>query len=171
MAQTFWTYSGDIAVDDQGRPILCDECPCPGNACFGCVPPIPDVLYVTFFFLGGEFEVGDFARFNGRHEIPWLHYCIWRKEFNEDGIYPIITLIPGSEGNWFVVLDTNPSQHCWIGFFSDVLAKCDPTGNYHAIPPHVCDARSCDDNFSCRASFPESNGLPGQNAYAEVSYT
>ena len=72
MAQTFWTYSGRIAVDAQGRPILCDECPCPDNTCNRCVPPIPDTVYLTFANL-----TGSFAPYNGKQIVPWRATCLW----------------------------------------------------------------------------------------------
>ena len=79
----------------------------PVNTCFGCVPPIPDVLYATFAGLSGVF-VGA----NGKHALQWVpigtfipdgdgrftqRECSWILWVNGYGVYPFIELIWGGE--------------------------------------------------------------------------
>ena len=47
MALTAWTLDGKIVVDDSGRPIVCDHCPCPGAVAIPCTNCDPDKTPAT----------------------------------------------------------------------------------------------------------------------------
>ena len=145
MAQTFWTYSGDIAVDAQGRPILCDECPCPDNSCNSCVPSIPDTLYVTFSGLGG-----DLAVHNGKKELSWAMGCSW-------------VWFDGARMKMLLEWDRYVSPDVWYIYCNEwsiadttcikewTLSEpvCNPTGNYVEF---VCADTDCSDPNTCNDS-------------------
>ena len=46
---TPWLQNGAVLLDDGGRVILCDACPCGAGVTVPCCPnPIPKTLYLTF---------------------------------------------------------------------------------------------------------------------------
>ena len=110
MAQTFWTYSGGIAVDAQGRPILCDECPCPGNACNSCVPPIPDTMYVTVSLCSC------LSSYSGKHEMTWEGGCSWKYYFGPSD-FPALRLWRMADGfgnpRWWVGFELTDTACAW----------------------------------------------------------
>lgn len=138
MALTFWLYGGKIAVDGDGKPILCDECPCGGNVCNACDPPIPDTLYVTLDGLAG-----DFAVFNGKHTLVWLFDCTW----SISPVAPTVSLWWTAVAHWRVRVGI--VENCTKDF-GTIDEECDPVAVY---PDEIlCIDAGCDDGNSCEDS-------------------
>ena len=129
---------------------------CVDNCCHECHPPIPDILYVTFTGLGG-----DFARYNGKNTLSWQSGCGWYSA----GPAPLVLSFDGGYWRWYLHIMTG--WGCWDWFGKDTGFLCDPTGlyPYQGIPGmpsgYQCRSTHCVDPQSCEKS---------KNAVCIVSY-
>lgn len=118
----------------------------PGNECKDCDPPLPDILYVTFSGLEGDFAVR-----NGKHALVWgvkfpLHPCRWDKEWGETDYISLVSTVDVPL-RWTVWISrANGCGKEWLLISSN---ECDPTGAY---PEEACDDNLCGDTGSCAAS-------------------
>ena len=131
----------------------------PVNDCNECDPRIPDVLYVTFAGLAG-----DFAAANGTTALAWTLGCHWEATAGGMTIYLEWT---GSRWRIGLTLGGNCYKR-WRTLAEPYCDDCDPripntddlgrTSYYE----YECIDTDCDDTDSCEDSA---------GATAEVSYT
>ena len=121
------------------------------NNCNSCDPPIPDILYMTFSGLGG-----DFAALNGTHALEWLSGCGWKKDVSGGYLFLNVRYVsnpPYSYYEWFASINI-PYPGCeraWrLARLGDAV-KCDPTQTFEL---YNCDDWACANTNSC----PESSG-------------
>lgn len=55
---TFWKKGGKVIVDDKGKPILCDHCPC--DVCVPYTPPSTITVNIYNVIVGGYDENGPY---------------------------------------------------------------------------------------------------------------
>ena len=125
----------------------------PVNNCHSCIPPIPDTLYVT---LGGL--SGDFAGYNGTHQLEWDNACVWRIYFDAPNDYPTIILhyYAYLQYGWrlrLLIDFVGATTGCFIGWGRNdehFDYWCDPDGNYSANDVATrCQLNRCGDPSSC----------------------
>ncbi len=123
----------------------------PENDCNDCDPRIPDTLYVTLSNLGG-----DFAQYNGTHELNWVGGCHWVIEFTPEERL-ILDWSDAAEA-WDIVLNA-AEVYCYKRWRHEG-DPCDPdVGVYNEVE---CEDSFCSDTDSCDKS---------EGASANVSYT
>ncbi len=109
---------------------------CGEIACNECDPPLEDTYTVQLSGLGG-----DFAPWNGTHEVPWYTGCTWALIGDEQVLSLYWT------GYWRLTLSIGPT-YCQIVFAGSSDA-CEPTGVYGL---HECSSLYCPESDSCAKS-------------------
>jgi len=111
-----------------------------GTACNACDPALPATLCVVLSGLAG-----DFAAYNGLHELPWVTGCHWVVEYGDAWVSLTFT---GGHWEGSVGADTDCSIH-FAAADGDDCAPWDAAFAYSSCTVTACtDADSCTDSAS-----------------------
>ena len=76
MSKLWLNSEGKVITDSQGRPILCDECPCEVEDLIMTCASCPDGTH-QYWNVTIAGATGGWTNINGTHLVPYLGGCSW----------------------------------------------------------------------------------------------